>query len=669
MKTQLVVNAKKLAEVTQTTAKVSIGNKTISVPLLKPRMSASGAATAGGATIVESKQLLQPGGQVTTVMSAAQPGGGQQVHQHGHPHAHHNFTKLIKRVPKNPGTLVAFTGLQIKQATKIVATKVVSKKMSLQLQQQQLQQLQVTSGGGLAPPTGSIVTITTTNPSQTYAMVQDAAALGAASHSEEDSPAPRKITAYSENLQKILNKSKSQDASVGPEEFANINSVVIKPLDKNTLNCPPSFNIFKQQQPAQSQTISAVGSGPGTPVTFTMTPASGSASDLATTSTVSVSAGTICINSPMMGSRPIISIQNKNISLVLSKTTMAQQKPKMITTTTLASQSALQMHHALVQDSSADKTGSSAASGSATSGAAAAVAASMQLNTLAKLSVSLAPEGVKLEEIAGETKAKLLVKQETAVKDTTVTPSSEQERSEELSTPEKRLNANTTMTPINQVQNQVANQIQMATPTSTASNPSTPNPPANATATPINNQRSGTEDSNNALLKQLLQNSSSSHTLSLPSTHVGSASTTAPLSARKVINVRAPSMGKVSSLEAQLARPVIPPVPAATQAAGSSSGKSVATSTTTTTVASGGQQVATASVTGTPVTAVAITTPGLGGEPKLEQKADQPVVVATIQNQNQNHPPPPPPPPQQQQQQPQQSQQQLQYRCRCSSRA
>nr|XP_016939208.1 histone-lysine N-methyltransferase trr isoform X1 [Drosophila suzukii] len=660
MKTQLVVNAKKLAEVTQTTAKVSIGNKTISVPLLKPRMSASGAATAGGATIVESKQLLQPGGQVTTVMSAAQPGGGQQVHQHGHPHAHHNFTKLIKRVPKNPGTLVAFTGLQIKQATKIVATKVVSKKMSLQLQQQQLQQLQVTSGGGLAPPTGSIVTITTTNPSQTYAMVQDAAALGAASHSEEDSPAPRKITAYSENLQKILNKSKSQDASVGPEEFANINSVVIKPLDKNTLNCPPSFNIFKQQQPAQSQTISAVGSGPGTPVTFTMTPASGSASDLATTSTVSVSAGTICINSPMMGSRPIISIQNKNISLVLSKTTMAQQKPKMITTTTLASQSALQMHHALVQDSSADKTGSSAASGSATSGAAAAVAASMQLNTLAKLSVSLAPEGVKLEEIAGETKAKLLVKQEAAVKDTTVTPSSEQERSEELSTPEKRLNANTTMTPINQVQNQVANQIQMATPTSTASNPSTPNPPANATATPINNQRSGTEDSNNALLKQLLQNSSSSHTLSLPSTHVGSASTTAPLSARKVINVRAPSMGKVSSLEAQLARPVIPPVPAATQAAGSSSGKSVATSTTTTTVASGGQQVATASVTGTPVTAVAITTPGLGGEPKLEQKADQPVVVATIQNQNQNHPPPPPPPPQQQQQQPQQSQQQLQ---------
>ncbi|EDX16874.1 GD16406 [Drosophila simulans] len=310
--------------------------------------------------------------------------------------------------------------------------------LQLQHQQQiqQQQQLQVTSGGGLAPPTGSIVTITTTNPSQTYAMVQDSATVGAAAHSEDDAPAPRKITAYSENLQKILNKSKSQESTGGPEEFTNINSVVIKPIDKNTLNCPPSFNILRQQQhsqAAQSQSISAVGSGSGTPVTFTM--ASGNASDLATTSTVSVSAGTICINSPMMGTRPIISIQNKNISLVLSKTTMAQQKPKMITTTTLASQAALQMHHALIQDSSADKAGSSATSGSATSGA------SMQLklttaNTPTKLSVSLAPDVVKLEEVGSESKAKLLVKQEAVVKDSIGTPSSEQERAEEIGTPE-----------------------------------------------------------------------------------------------------------------------------------------------------------------------------------------------------------------------------------------
>ncbi|XP_032581935.1 histone-lysine N-methyltransferase trr isoform X1 [Drosophila sechellia] len=661
MKTQLVVNAKKLSEVTQTTAKVSIGNKTISVPLLKPLMSASGAATAGGATIVESKQLLQSGGQVTTVMSASQQSGGQQVHPHVHSHAHHNFTKLIKRGPKNSGTIVSFSGLQIKPAnTKIVATKVVSKKM-LQLQQhqqqiQQQQQLQVTSGGGLAPPTGSIVTITTTNPSQTYAMVQDSATVGAAAHSEDDAPATRKITAYSENLQKILNKSKSQESTGGPEEFTNINSVVIKPIDKNTLNCPPSFNIFKQQQhsqAAQSQSISTVGSGSGTPVTFTM--ASGNASDLATTSTVSVSAGTICINSPMMGTRPIISIQNKNISLVLSKTTMAQQKPKMITTTTLASQAALKMHHALIQDSSADKAGSSATSGSATSGA------SMQLklttaNTPTKLSVSLAPDVVKLEEVGSESKAKLLVKQEAVVKDSIGTPSSEQERAEEIGTPEKRLNANATMTPINQVQNQSANQIQMATSTSTASNPSTPNPAVSAT--PMNNQRSAAED--NALLKQLLQNNSSSHSLnqiSITSAHVGSASASAPLSARKVINVRAPSMGKVRSLEDQLARPVIPPVPTATQAAGSSSSSgSVATSTTTTTVASGGssQQVAIASATVLPVTAVAITTPGVGGEAKLEQKFDQPAAI--MQNQSQNQAPPPPPPPQQQLHQPQQLQ-------------
>ncbi|XP_017054712.2 LOW QUALITY PROTEIN: histone-lysine N-methyltransferase trr [Drosophila ficusphila] len=689
VKTQLVVNAKKLSEVTQTTAKVSIGNKTISVPLLKPLINASGPATAGGATIVESKQLLQSGGQMSTVMSAAQSGGGQQVHHpgvhtHAHPNAHH-FTKLIKRVPKNPGTIVSFSGLQIKPATtKIVATKMVSKKMSLQLQQQQLQ---VTSGGGLAPPTGSIVTITTTNPSQTYAMVQDATSVAGASHTEEDAPAPRKITAYTENLQKILNKSKSQEAAGGgSEEFGNKNSVVIKPLDKGALNCPTSFNIFKQQhsQASQNQTSSAVGSGPATPVTLTMTPASGSGSDQATTSTVSVSAGTICINNPMMGSRPIISIQNKNISLVLSKTTMAQQKPKMITTTTLASQSALQMHHALVQDSSADKGGSPATPGLASSGAA---SLQLKLTTVAattptKLSVTLAPEAAKLEEIVGETKAKLLVKQEAAAKDSAAAPSGEQERSSEMSTPEKRLNASTTMTPIGQVQSQAGGQVQAVpvsvpvAPTSTASNPSTPNP-RRAARPQTNNQRSGAEDSNNALLKQLLQNKSSSHSLSpisIASAHVGSAPTTAPLSARKVINVRAPSMGQVRSLEDQLARPVIPPVPAATQATGnsssssSSSGASVATSTTTTTVASGGngQQVATASSTGTPVTAVAISTPGSSGEPNPDQKTEQPAVGATNQNQNQNQnhnqiqhqaPPPPPPPQQQQQQQALQSQQ------------
>ncbi|XP_061401272.1 histone-lysine N-methyltransferase trr [Musca vetustissima] len=74
------------------------------------------------------------------------------------------------------------------------------------------------------------------------------------------------------------------------------------------------------------------------------------------------------------------------------------------------------------------------------------------------------------------------------------------------------------------------------------------------------------EDSNNVLLKQLLQNSNSTPLNNQSNNqHARSNSVATPttvLPGRKVINVRAPSLGLVSSLEAQLARPVIPPVPA-----------------------------------------------------------------------------------------------------------
>lgn len=67
------------------------------------------------------------------------------------------------------------------------------------------------------------------------------------------------------------------------------------------------------------------------------------------------------------------------------------------------------------------------------------------------------------------------------------------------------------------------------------------------------------DDSQNVLLKQLLQNSgtNSSPSQSQLPTSVSRAVTS---------SVRAPSLGVVSSLEAQLARPVIPPVPAQTNA-------------------------------------------------------------------------------------------------------
>ncbi|XP_022219789.2 histone-lysine N-methyltransferase trr [Drosophila obscura] len=647
--TQLVVNAKKLSEVTQTTAKVSIGNKTISVPLL---MSASGAATAGGATIVESKQIMQPGGR-GPVTSAA-PSGQHSAAQH---HSQHlNYTKLIKRVPKNPTTIVSFSGLQIKPAnTKIVAAKVVSKKMSLQIQQQhqlqqQVQQLQVqqqaqqqVNSGSLAPATASIVAITTTNSNQTFALVKeklhDASEIVDTTHepgvgvnvNSSRNPATRlaghKIT-YSDN---IFNKSKSHDSGASDEFGNSVNSVVIKPLDKVSHNCSPSFNIFKQQSVpagAGATAAAAIIQTTGTvPVTMTMTPsASGSGSDQMTSSTSSVSvsaiinetvakstAGTICINTPGMGARPIISIQNKNISLVLSKTTMAQQKPKMITTT--VSSSALQTHHALNQDLNPEKSSPSSSSVVSVS---VSSPAPMQLKltsvptvvglglgvvttpatTPTKLSVNLAASETlpfsiiipKLDEMSNEPKTNLLAKQEAIVKDAPTAPppaSPAEQPGEVLVTPEKRLNSNTTLTAI------TAPAPGPPTSTPTVTGTTTPTPiatgigtgtiVASAAGTGNSNQRSTSDDSNNALLKQLLQNSSSSHShnLNLNPAHV--AASTAPLSARKVINVRAPSMGQVSSLEAQLARPVIPPVPAAV----SSSGGSVPTPTTTTTVANG----------------------------------------------------------------------------------
>lgn len=63
------------------------------------------------------------------------------------------------------------------------------------------------------------------------------------------------------------------------------------------------------------------------------------------------------------------------------------------------------------------------------------------------------------------------------------------------------------------------------------------------------------EDSQNVLLKQLLQNTGNS-------TPVSSSSLSRPVPGLICGNQRAPSLGVVSSLEAQLARPVIPPAPA-----------------------------------------------------------------------------------------------------------
>lgn len=93
------------------------------------------------------------------------------------------------------------------------------------------------------------------------------------------------------------------------------------------------------------------------------------------------------------------------------------------------------------------------------------------------------------------------------------------------------------------------------------------------------------EESNNVLLKQLLQNTNSTPiNCQNNSQHARSNSAATPttvLPGRKVINVRAPSLGLVSSLEAQLARPVIPPVPASESSTHSTVVSSPMTTTST----------------------------------------------------------------------------------------
>ncbi|EDW78347.2 uncharacterized protein Dwil_GK16377 [Drosophila willistoni] len=581
----LMMNAKKLAEVTQTTAKVSIGNKTISVPLLKPLITAS---AAGGATIVESKpmQQLPIGGQIVTTTTGPSQQTQQSQQQQQQQTQHINYTKLLKRGPKNPTTIVSFSGLQIKPAnTKIVTAKVVSKKMSLQYQQQhqqqqqqQQQQLQIQqqqSTGSLAPPTGSIVTITTTNPNQTYTMVQqqpqqqDTPSTGGVANSLSGGDAvdavdtnPRQKPTYSENIQKILYKSKSLESAGSNEEFTNINSVVIKPLDKSQLNCGSGFNIFKATPATSNSSVVTSSTSSGVVELPSASSASASSSGATTTSTsVSVSAilnevavakstpATICINSPAVGggSRPIISIQ-KNISLVLSKSSMAQQKAKMVTTQSGASVvgSTIQMHTVPLQQQQQQQTLQQSSDQTLS-----------DQSTKSSMQIKLTPQTTTTT-----TPTKLNVSQVTKL----------EEFSHNLS------------------------QISITSSHVSASGPS------GGGAGGVN------------------------------------ASSTASLSARKVINVRAPSMGLVSSLEAQLARPVIPPVPAAVSNSSSNNAGGVVTSTatpstpTTTTTATTLNQSGAPSITANPM-----------ASDQQKQQQQQPAVVKTEQQQPQGPPPPPPP--------------------------
>lgn len=148
----LMVSSKKLLpEVTQTTAKVSIGNTTISVPLLKPLNSTQIIQTSGSSG-------SNPGGSgdgTKSVIHTIQTGSNQS------PQTQLSKILNIKRGQKgNQPTFVSLSQLQIKpvSSAKIVQAKVVSKKIPLHIQAVQGNKttlLQQTSG---------VVTITSTKP-------------------------------------------------------------------------------------------------------------------------------------------------------------------------------------------------------------------------------------------------------------------------------------------------------------------------------------------------------------------------------------------------------------------------------------------------------------------------------------------------------------------------
>lgn len=146
----LMVSSKKLLpEVTQTTAKVSIGNTTISVPLLKPLNSSQIIHQAGGNTSSQSGQSEGTKSVIHTIQTSSNQS----------PQAQLSKILNIKRGQKvSQPTFVSLSQLQIKpvSSAKLVQTKVVSKKIPLQFQTVQANKstlLQQTSG---------VVTITST---------------------------------------------------------------------------------------------------------------------------------------------------------------------------------------------------------------------------------------------------------------------------------------------------------------------------------------------------------------------------------------------------------------------------------------------------------------------------------------------------------------------------
>ncbi|XP_037947681.1 histone-lysine N-methyltransferase trr-like [Teleopsis dalmanni] len=578
----IMVASKKLPpEVTQTTAKVSIGNTTISVPLLKP---------------LNSTSLITPNITSDNQKNTQPPNIAQQQQQQNTINVN-NFVN-VKRGPKiTHPTIVSLSQLQIKPVStaKIVQAKVLSKKVPIIIPQTSLtmqNSVQATPG---------VITITATKPKQNIGDDSTQNTITPITISRDNAACimvEKKDLSTETSIAEIIKKNEFgatlesnrktlpfktvvKEKSVMEEtNFSNRTEVSLsEDIKRKIVNGNEGLLTFCSEiKPAnpkeilvqqQSKTLKY------TTYTNMRAPAQQYTNKIGTNSTV-IPSSTIeshtntTLTSDNIAAKlhttPLISIP-KNISLVIAKSNITQQQKSNISNTVTCT------------DAFKKKLN---------------VTKPVTLTALTTTQLKTTSQSV---EIAQNTTSVSLALQSNNVK----TVDSGLER--------KKLNLDTAN--INQNQKQYKSTLKTfeekkfdtdkAIETKNISIESTElsNIIANSNVTNTteldNNQiidntyetksyqhmQEGEpntvqisvpklEDSQNVLLKQLLQNSNAIQKTDITSnSNAASVSKGSTLllcnnipSARKVGNVRAPCLGLVSSLEAQLARPVIPPVPA-----------------------------------------------------------------------------------------------------------
>ncbi|XP_036230155.2 histone-lysine N-methyltransferase trr-like [Bactrocera oleae] len=623
---QVMTTSKKLAsEVTQTTAKVSIGNTTISVPLLKP-LNSSQHVHQGSTGSSE----IQKQSQANTQTASQQLSSQTQI----------NLSKILTTKQGYKGshpTIVSLSQLQIKpvSTTKLVQTKVFGKK---------LPQLQCSVATNSQPNSG-LVTIAVSKAKPSVALNQSSSKKisfktdsGGILHNNANLEDGSSVTDSNANMDKMDFTNEKVETSISDNHMLdsniskNLGSIqnslkIVSPVtDEITLNktaatikkvLNPNVNILPLLTPLSKNTEQQGNTNIYPAVSIIRQNVPQLITTSATTTCVSVSTGVSDNNIQTefhstkqtnlnnlcgkLNSSSIISIP-KNISLVLSKNNTNQQSKATIVSNSVRNANLIDQKVKkinLTVSSALNVTAVSSmntvqpfnASNNSSTQNHSQLQDASPINKSAVISVAVQPPS-----LLNSTDQSLLPRK--TVKVTPYRLSSlgqhldKRCKSLEVHEQEHRQNISQNVDILPTKRNKYESpEVSADVFESLNKKEAVDNSHSYVDAKSIKNlDKHGnielnkspitvpkSEDSNNVLLKKLLQNSSSSQHLNIhtsiatnmlnPVTNSTPASVCSQvLSARKVINVRAPSLGLVSSLEAQLARPVIPPVPATTSA-------------------------------------------------------------------------------------------------------